>query len=376
MKIIDLQTIHLEFPLDEPIVTSFGRMGSRTSLLVRVQTDEGLSGLGEAWSNFPPWGAEEKILTINKGIKPLLVGKDPCAVNALFEQMYHGLMLHFGGKQWGAPGPIHQAISAVDVALWDLWGQAINQPIYALLGGPVHDRVSAYASGLGPGCFLGHVEQSLKSGYKMFKLKVGFGLKRDLDNMATLRQKIGPGLSLMIDANQAWSDAREAVKHLKQYQIYSPEYIEEPVMADRFDELAALRSQTDLIVAGGENLYGISGFRQALSAGALGLWQPDITKTGGFTQCRMICNLARAVSLPWAPHMFGTGVGLAASLHLLFGLPGGLFMEVDANPNPLRTDLLEQSFYGFDKGRFEIKRRESGLGITLNEFFIQAYKQG
>ena len=373
VKIVNLETIRLTVPLDEPIVTSFGRMDSRSSLVIRVSTDAGLVGLGESWANFPPWGAEEKALIINKGIKPLLIDKNPLAVSALWELMQHTLMVPCGGKQLGAPGPIHQAISGVDIALWDIWGQALNQPIYALLGGPVSSRIQAYASGIGPSNFLGHVERAVGLGYEMFKLKVGFGLQKDLENLAAIREAIGTEARLLLDANQAWNDTRESLRHLRQYEPFAPEYIEEPMMADQLHEMAALRTQTDLIVAGGENLYGVKQFQKALAARALELWQPDITKTGGFTPCRLICGLAAAESIAWAPHMFGTGIGLAASLHLLFGLPGGIFMEVDANPNPFQTELMDRTFFAFGNGEFTIATHEPGLGVTLNQTMLHRY---
>jgi L-alanine-DL-glutamate epimerase-like enolase superfamily enzyme len=373
MKIVDLETIRLTVPLDEPVVTSFGSMDSRSSLLIRISTDEGLVGLGEAWANFPAWGAEDKALIINHGIKPLLLGKDPRAVNAIWEMMHQALMVSYGGKQLGAPGPIHQAISGVDIALWDIWGQATKLPVYALLGGPVRSRIRAYASGLGPSNFIGHVKQALQSGYEMFKLKVGFGLKKDLQNLTAIRDAIGPEAQLLLDANQAWRDAKESLRHLRQYQPYAPECIEEPVPADQLEEMTELRRQTDLSVAGGENLYGLGQFQKALSAKALDLWQPDITKTGGFTPCRLICGLAAAESIAWAPHMFGSGVGLAASLHLLFGLPGGAFMEVDANPNPLQTKLMDWTFFAFDNGEFTISTEAPGLGISLNQSMVDQY---
>lgn len=374
MKILDLETTRLTVPLDEPIVTSFGSMESRSSLLIRISTDEGLVGLGEAWANFPSWGAEDKALIINRGIKPLLLGKNPLAVNALWELMHHALMVPCGGKQLGAPGPIHQAISGVDIALWDIRGQALNQPIYSLLGGPVRSRIQAYASGLGPSSFLGHVERAIGLGYEMFKLKVGFGLKKDLENLAAIREAIGPEARLLIDANQAWRDAKQSLKHLRQYQPYALECIEEPIMADQFEEMAVLRTKTDLSVAGGENFYGLGPFQKALSVKALDMWQPDITKTGGFTPCALICGLAAAESIAWAPHMFGSGIGLAASLHLLFGLPGGAFMEVDANPNLLQTDLLDQTFFAFDNGTFTIANPLPGLGVSLNPSMFERYE--
>jgi len=375
LEIEEVETIVLEYPLSKPVETSFGKMSSRINTLIHIQTDEGISGFGETWTNFPCWAAEERVLTVEKGLKPVLIGQNPLNISFLWEKMYHTLMTSMGGKQWGAKGPIMQAISGVDIALWDILGKKLDTPIYRLLGGMTVKKIAAYASGLGPRNFEGYVESSLKAGFSAFKLKVGFGLDQDLANLKTMRNLIGEDRLLMIDANQGWRNASEALAHLKRYVDFNIYFIEEPVPADQLLDLKKIKESGAASLAGGENVYGRSGFKDILSGEVLNILQPDITKTGGFSEFYPICRMAAAWGLDYAPHMFGTAVGEAASLQVLASVPNGLFMEVDANPNPLRTDMLSSSSFQFEGGEFALVDDMPGLGITLNMDFINEYKR-
>jgi L-alanine-DL-glutamate epimerase-like enolase superfamily enzyme len=382
MKIVDVRTLILSCPLPRPVEMSFGRMTARTNAFVLIETDEGLTGIGETWTNFPSWAAAERRLTVEHGIKPLLVGQDPGDVLGLTDRMLRTLLRSGAGRQWGALGPLHQAVSGADIALWDLAGKRCGLPVHQLLGrtldgtpgGRAGVSVRAYASGLGPREFEGHVESALARGYTAFKLKVGFGRDLDLANLRTIRGLIGDGARLMIDANQGWRDAAEALAHLRLYAEFGPEFIEEPVPADQLPDLRRIREASVMPVAGGENVYGRTGFRTALEARALDIVQPDLTKVGGLTEARAACDMAAAWGLPYAPHMYGTAVGLAASLQLMAAVPGGLVMEVDSTANPFVTDLLAESCFRFEAGRFHLDGEGPGLGIELNRDVVKEYE--
>ncbi|MCL6612057.1 MAG: mandelate racemase/muconate lactonizing enzyme family protein [Peptococcaceae bacterium] len=366
MKITDVKAVILDYHLEKPVETSFGAMPVRTNVLIRIDTDEGISGIGETWTNFPHWAAEERKITVEKGIKPVILGENPLNISYLWEKMYRALMKSGAGLQWGAKGPLMQAVSGVDIALWDILGKKLASPVYQLLGGKVCTEIKAYASGLGPRDYEEYVQNSLEKGYTAFKLKVGFGKDLDLHNLNTMRRMIGDDRMLMIDSNQGWNDADEAVRHLKLYEKYNLEFIEEPVPADRLEDLKKIKDCGIMPVAGGENVYTRFEFKKVFANEVLNIVQPDITKTGGISEARHVCSMARAWGLPFAPHMFGTAVGLAASLHLLASTPNGLYMEVDANPNPLLTDLLEEAFFSFQNGSFILGEDKPGLGIKLD----------
>lgn len=336
MKITAVQPVVLRVPISSPVRTSFGTMTERYAILVRIDTDAGISGWGESWGNFPAWSPRERVYTIREGLAPLLLGENPCQVVWLHEKLQDGMATL--ARQWGAPGPVSQAISAVDIALWDILGKELGQPIYKLWGGATDVNVPVYASGLGPDDPAGLVEPLLENGVSALKLKVGFGMKTDRENLVRMRERIGDGAILLTDANQAWdlSTALQMASTLAKFGVY---WLEEPLPADRFAEMAQLREQVPFRIAAGENVYGRTGFRSLLDAGAVDVIQPDICKTGGLTEARAIVAMAAAWNIPYAPHYLGSAVGLVASLHLFAATPAGWMMELDANPNPLREEL-------------------------------------
>ena len=376
LKISDVKTIVLEYPLTKPVRMSFGQMHSRTNMLVLVETDKGISGVGETWTNFPHWAAEERVLTIEKGLKPILMGEDPLNIAFLWKKMYGSLMNSMGCKQWGAEGPVMQAISGVDIALWDIMGKWFNVPIYRLLGGGhPEEGIPAYASGIGPENYEAYVEAGLKAGFAAFKLKVGFDSDLDLHNLRMMRNLLGEDKLLMIDANQGWRDSSEALRYLERYKDFNIYFVEEPVPAGQIEDYRKIKDVGGVPVAGGENIYGCRGFKDFLCHNALNILQPDVTKTGGFSECATICRMASAWGFEYAPHMFGTAVGEAASLHILAAVPHGLFMEMDATTNPLRTQLLSSSSFHFDSGSFFLSQDQPGLGIDLNPEFVKEYQK-
>lgn len=371
MKVNDLKPVILSSPLDKPVRTSFGTMTSRPGMLVEIETDEGIVGVGESWVNFPHWAWEERRATLLQGIRPLILGEDPRDIQRIRGKLFRALFRGGAGLQWGAPGPLMQAISGVDIALWDILGKSLECPIYRLLGGAPPAAIPAYASGLGPQDFEEPVLRSLRQGFSAFKLKVGFGRKEDLHNLRLMRDLIGDRAKLMIDVNQAWRNADEALAHLEAYREFELEWVEEPVPAERLADLRRIRRSARIPVAGGENLYGRRGFHRAFASGALDVVQPDLTKTGGITEGRIVCEMAACWELPFAPHMFGTAVGQAASLHLMAATPGGLWMEVDATPNPLLQRLVKRSSFRLENGAFQVQDEMPGLGIELDKEVIR-----
>ncbi|MGN6700009.1 MAG: mandelate racemase/muconate lactonizing enzyme family protein [Thermomicrobiales bacterium] len=368
MRITDLRPILLSVPLARPVQTAFGTMTHRHAILVEVVTDEGLVGLGESWSNFPAWAPAERLATLTQGVRPLIVGQaldDPARVTQNLIARLEPV-----GRQWGARGPIFQAISAVDIALWDVHGKALGKPVRALLADATADHVPVYASGLGPANVVKTARVYWEAGVRTMKLKVGFGAATDRANLAALCDAY-PGAALAVDANQAWTyeQARDMAPLLREFGC---RWMEEPVLAEELDALRRLRADLPCLIAGGENYYGTREFGRVLAAGALGLAQPDVCKTGGITELAAICRAAHAAGIPYAPHYLGGAVGLIASLHVFASLPGGLIMELDANPNPLREDLLTTPPL-VHNGMLAVPDGP-GLGIALNPDTVARYQ--
>jgi L-alanine-DL-glutamate epimerase-like enolase superfamily enzyme len=336
LKITAVEPVVLRVDLAEPVRISFGRIDRRYAILVRIDTDVGPSGWGESWSNFPAWSPYERVHTIREGLASLLLGEDPRQVLWLHEKLRR--QTDKLARQWGAIGPVSHAISAVDIALWDLLGKETGLPLYQLWGGAAQLRVPVYASGLGPGDPQPLAEPLRRRGVDAFKLKIGFGQDTDQQNLARLRQRIGPDALLLTDANQAW-DLRSALQMTPMLEEFGTYWLEEPLPADQIADLARLRRSVPFRIAAGENVYGREGFRHLLDQEAVDVIQPDVCKTGGLTEARAICSAAAGRGIPYAPHYFGSAVGLVASLHLFAATPGGFMMELDANPNPLRAEL-------------------------------------
>ncbi len=324
----------LRAPIAAPVVTSFGIMRDRPMVLVRVEDSDGAVGWGEAWCYFPTVGAEHRARLVESVVAPLLEGgtfESPSEAFRLLTAKTAVLAL-----QAGEHGPIAQSIAGTDIALWDLAARKAGEPLWRMLGG-TSPRVGVYASGINPDAPEKLAAQKRAEGYGAFKLKVGFGAARDLANLAALRETLGESAELMIDANQGWSLA-QAVEIAPRLEAFGLRWMEEPLRADSpWNDWQVLARHTRVPLAGGENIAGDDAFDAALHAGALDVMQPDMAKWGGFSGCLPLAKRIREAKLRFCPHFLGGGVGLLASAHLLAAVGGDGLLEIDANPNPLRT---------------------------------------
>ena len=323
-------------PIDTPVRTSFGVMTNRPAVLVRVVDDDGLSGWGEVWCNFPSAGAEHRARLVDTVLAPLALGQRFESPSAMFAELARRTEVL--AIQSGEPGPIAQAIAGLDVAVWDLVAKRHALPLWRLLGG-ASERIEVYASGLNPDGPERLAAARRDEGHRRFKLKIGFGRERDLANLRALREALGPQAALMADANQAW-ELDEARAMLPALEAFELRWLEEPLRADRpWAHWLRLRELGRIPLAAGENIAGEAGFAAALACGALRVVQPDIAKWGGFSACLPVARAILAAGSRFCPHYLGAGVGLLASAHLLAAAGGDGWLEIDANPNPLRTLL-------------------------------------
>jgi D-galactarolactone cycloisomerase len=317
-----------------PVRTSFGVMHDRPMLLVEVTTDEGLTGWGEVWCNFPGVGAEHRARLIESVFAPMLQGAAADCPSSRFADLTARTAVL--AIQSGEPGPIAQCIAGIDIALWDLAAKRAQQPLWRFLGGK-RAEVPVYASGLNPDGPEVMAAQRRDEGHTAFKLKVGFGAGRDVANLRALRQALGDGARLMVDANQAWTltESREMAERLAEFGV---QWLEEPMRADTpLEEWKSLAKASPVPLAGGENLAGDAQFDAAIESGAFAVLQPDMAKWGGFSGCIPVARRILGKRRRYCPHYLGGGIGLLASAHLLAAAGGDGMLEVDANPNPLRT---------------------------------------
>ena len=332
-RIARLEAFVYRAPIDTPVQTSFGIMRDRPAVFVRVTDSDGAIGWGEVWCNFPTVGAEHRARLIDAVFAPLVQGKAFITPEMAFLSLTN--QTEVLAIQAAEPGPVAQCIAGIDTALWDLHARRQKQPLWKLLGGK-SPQVRVYASGLNPTSPEKLAALKLGHGYRAFKLKVGFGKERDLANIAALREAIG-SLPLMVDANQAWH-IESAIEMAVALEEFGLGWLEEPLRADRpWTEWQHLASNTALGLAAGENLAAFPAFDRAMESHALAVVQPDLAKWGGFSGCLPVAKKILGHGLRFCPHYLGGGIGLVASAHLLAAIGGDGMLEVDANPNPLRT---------------------------------------
>lgn len=388
MKIADIRTIALSYKCEPPYASASGVQARRGALLVEVETDDGIVGIGEAGP-----GGGVTATCIEKDLKPLLVGEDPLMIEALWQKMF------VRTRQYGRRGIVMNAISGIDIALWDIAGKVARLPVYKLLGA-CRDRVEAYASGgfyqegKGVDAIAGEAEGYRARGFKGMKMKIGrnpstgthlrqvtgqaefceVDPSEDLARIAAVRKALGPQAKLMVDVNCAWSPAFaiEMGREMAPYKLY---WIEEPVATDDIDGSARVADALDTAIAGYETELSLAGFRELIARGAVDVVQPDIAWTGGFSEGKRIAAFAQAHHRMVAPHSFGSAVLLVASLHYAASIPNGLVLEWDQNPNGLRTELLKDELRLEGDSTVRLPERP-GLGVELDRAVIDRYRVG
>jgi len=323
-------------PIAITVRTSFGEMHERPAVFVRVTDRDGAVGWGEVWCNFPACGAEHRARLVETVLRPLLLDRSfagPAAAFADLSQRTAVLAI-----QSGEPGPIAQTIAGVDLALWDLCARRAGQPLWRYLGGQ-SGQVRVYASGINPDQPEDTIAACRSEGHTAFKLKIGFGQVRDFANLSSIRRQFGYDMPLMADANQAWT-VHEACDMAPSLGEFALTWLEEPLRADRplseWDTLAAAGTTP---LAAGENIIGEAGFLEILNHAAMAVIQPDIAKWGGISGCWPVIRAIQSKGGLYCPHYLGAGVGLLASAHLLAAVGGQGLLEIDSNPNPLRSAL-------------------------------------
>jgi D-galactarolactone cycloisomerase len=389
VKIRAIRTIALSYQCEPPYGSAGGMQARRGSLIVEIETDSGITGIGEAGTGGGPPAVTQAV--VEKELAPLLIGEDPLLIEGHWQKVFVRTRTH------GRRGIIMNALSGIDIALWDIAGKIAGLPLYKLLGA-CRDKVEAYASGgfyqAGKGVaeLAAEAESYRARGFRGMKMKIGRnpstgtplrGLtagaeicevdpSEDIARVAAVRKALGPNAKLMVDINGAWSPAFaiEMGRALEPYHLY---WIEEPVATDDIDGSAEVARALATPVAGYETEVGLYGFRELIARGAVDIVQPDIGWSGGFSECRRIAALAAAYHKMVAPHAFASAVTLAASLHFAAATPNALVLELDQNPHALRDELLKEPLLA-DRDGFMRPPERPGLGIELDPAALDRYR--
>ncbi len=376
MKIEGIETYVVEQKLDTPFYFSQFEFQARQVCLVKVIAEDGTYGWGEGY------GPATVVRAGVDFLAPLALGEDPLHVEAIWNKM------HLRSLDYARRGVLVAAISAIDIALWDLRGKLLGQPVSVLLGGPRRERVKVYATGLYftdtddlIGKLVDEAQLYAAQGFRAIKMKVGLGLETDLRHVRAVRRAIGDDVELMVDANHAYS-LNEALNFARQIEPLNISFFEEPVSPEDYEGYRELRLRSPIAIAGGECEYLLAGFRQLLSKRCVDIAQPDICGAGGLTEVKRIVALATAFQTNVIPHSWGTGIAFAAGLHLvstLDPLPGRLRMpeamlEMDRSENALR-DTLTQPQFKLEGGEVAMPTAP-GLGVDVDPDFLARYTKG
>ena len=375
VKITGIETFTLRAPLEEPFAYSQWRYTHRETTLVEVRTSEGITGWGEAYSPSPP-----VVAAIDRFLGPLIMGRDPRDVEDLWQFLYAR------GLDYGPKGTLVAALSALDIAFWDIKSKAANVPLYRLLGGAMTSSVPCYATGF-YFCeseplerrFAKEAESYASQGFTAMKVKVGLGVERDAGLVELVRRTIGPRIGLMIDANHAY-DPVTAVALGRRIEHLDITWFEEPVSPLDPDGYLEVKAKIAIPLAGGECEFTRFGFEPWFRKRAIDYAQPDLCACGGITEGMKIATLASLHQVHVTPHAWGSAIGQAAALHFYAARPkhpGTLtaerkLIECDRSENPFRTQIAANPVR-LERGSWLLPEGP-GLGVEIDRAAVERFR--
>ena len=386
MKITSIKSHVLRYELDKELGYSQQYYKHRTVHLVEIETDEGITGWGECFG--PGNIALANKYIVEKVVQPLIIGEDPINKEYIWHKVYNLL------RDSGQKGMPIQALSGIDIALWDILAKKAKLPLYQLLGGKTNNKIPVYGYGMmlqkksvEELCelFKKEANQIKEKNFKAMKMKVGLGPKEDLKLVSAVREAIGNDFKLMVDANHAYNknDALYVGRGLDEMEIY---WFEEPVAPEDYDGYKELKEKLKTNIAGGEAEFTKYGWNQLIKNNCIDIAQPEVCGLGGITEYLKVSALAQSNFIPIVNHVWGSALSVAVNLHLLTSLPdmpGGLFptksmLEFDTTEkNIFITDLAEEKFSILDqvkdKDGFASPLENIGIGINPKKDFIKEY---
>ncbi len=387
MKITSIKSHVLRYELYRELGYSQQYYKYRTAHLVEIETDEGITGWGECFG--PGNIALANKFIVEKVIQPIIKGENPTNKEYLWHKVYNLL------RDSGQKGMPIQALSGIDIALWDILSKKANLPLYQLLGGKCNNKIPVYGYGMMLQnkpvdqlieLFQKEAKEIKEKNFKAMKMKIGIGPKNDLKLVKAVRDAVGPEYKLMVDANHAYNlnDALYVGRGLDDMNIY---WFEEPVAPEDYEGYRELKKKLKTNIAGGEAEFTKYGWNQLIKNKCIDIAQPEVCGLGGITEYLKVSALAQSNFIPIINHVWGSAVSVAVNLHLLTAqpdMPGGLFpfksmLEFDTtDKNIFITDLCNESFSVIDqvkKNDGYVKPIENvGIGINPNKDFIKKFE--
>ena len=326
-----------------------------------VSTDAGIAGLGDAH------GDQSLMTCVVERLKSVAIGLDPLDIDLLWKKLYERAFV------WEPGGSCVCAISAVEMACWDIWGKAERCPVSELLGGAKRTWIKAYASDLhwdSASHMASEAKKYVDRGFEAVKTHIGAEADEDLRRLEAIRSAIGSGTKLMIDLNTGL-EREEAARRIDGYIPFAPFWVEEPIMPYDVDGHAWLRNRVSVPIAVGENLYTTHGFAAMLAGRGCDYVMPDVARSGGIRQTELVLRLAEANRVKCSPHNFSTGVRLAATLHVMAANPAMDWLEYDPTGTAICDELFVEPPVVKD-GSVSVPT-SPGLGVRLNDEVLRKY---
>lgn len=388
LKITEVECHVLLAPDYDPKFTS----SAQDSFVIVIRTDGGVEGIGECDAN--PWMAKACIdapgtHTMGLSIRDMLLGSDPFAIGDIWRKIYLGTAMN------GRRGMVVHAMSAVDMALWDLCGKALGKPVHELLGGATRDRIVPYAS-LQPA---GHrfedyrdalclsAEKAKALGFKAMKSEVTMngpyahgGMRESYDRhtevLAAVRKTIGPDITLMVDVQYLWEDAKTCLSVIRDWAEFDCYFLETPIWSDNLAEMAKLAETAPMPIACGEWLATRFEFEELMDRGKVQVAQPDVGRVGGIGEARIVCDMAKERGLTIVPHCWKTGISISGTAHLAFVTDHCAFIEYlppQLCVERLRRELAHEELQLRPDGTIPLPTKP-GLGVEIDWDVVKRYK--
>ena len=353
MKITDIKTFLMM--AGSPALKESTSWSKSNWCFVKVYTDEGITGLGEG-SGWP-----RVVETAINDLKPIVIGEDPMNIERIWQKM---LVSTMGAGMTGTPGS--GSMNAIDMALWDIKGKALNTPVWNLLGGKVRDRIRAYGHAKTPERALELKERGLTA------VKTG-GVHRTVEKVDAIRKAVGDEMDIMVDAHgPPWFTTKDAIVIGKALEPYKLLFYEDPVPPDNIEALQRVQDNVDIPIAAGERHSHIWGVRQLIEREIVDVVQPDTGRIGGISQMMKIAAMAEAHYITVAPHSGSLGpVAEYAAIHVLAAIPNALILERVHDDVPVRYDVTLPHIETID-GHIEVPDRP-GLGVDIDEDVVLAH---
>jgi L-alanine-DL-glutamate epimerase-like enolase superfamily enzyme len=388
LKITEVESHVLLAPDYDVSLTS----SAQDSLIVVIHTDGGVSGVGECDAN--PWMAKACIEapgthTMGLSIKEMLIGENPFKIGDLWKKLYLGTAMN------GRRGMVIHAMSAIDMALWDLCGKTVGKPVHALLGGATRQAITPYAS-LQPAsgkfeeyrdALCASAEKAKALGFKAMKTEITMngpyahgGMResfpRHTEVLKAVRKTIGPDITLMVDVQYLWEDAKTCLETVKDWGEYNIYFLETPIWSDNTTDMAKLVAEAPMKIAFGEWLATRFEFEELMDIGKIQVAQPDVGRVGGIGEAKIVCDMAKERGRIIVPHCWKTGISISATAHLAFVTDHCAFIEylpAQLCHERLRRELAHEELVLRPDGTIPLPQRP-GLGVEVDWDVVRRYR--